>query len=115
MPDKHPTLQLISDYQRPIRTVVWVFLIVGAFIYIIFTGGKEDMSKLGELLVIGMFADMGIYAGLKTYEKVSQAKINGTQNVVDKVTESDSNIENMNIGNTNVNIDKKDKTEIRGE
>lgn len=104
---KNQCLQLISDYQRPIRTVIWVILIVAAFIYIIFTGGKEDMSKLGELLVIGMFADMGIYAGLKTYEKVQQAKINGNQSVVESVVNAETPIENMNVGNTNVNIDKK--------
>lgn len=110
-------LDFFSKVQRPARTSWWVVLITIEFLYTIFTGGKKDASNILEFLNLGMFADMGVYSALKTYESVVKTKVDGKQNVVEAVTSADNtNIENLNVGNETVITSKpKNESGISGE
>lgn len=61
-------LQILKEYQRPIRTVLWTILIAFAFIACLFKQCHETL--LTEMILVAMFADMGIYTVARTFEKI---------------------------------------------
>lgn len=65
-------LNIIKEYQRPLRTVLWVFLL--SFGYIGCLTGLIPCSEnpMTQYIVVGMFGDMGVYAAARSYEKVKQ-------------------------------------------
>lgn len=81
-------LDRVKNYNRPVRMVVWVLVISGSFIYLILAKNKAPVDPLAEIMLIGMFADLGIYGVARTVEKNVQAKIDGTQGIVNKVADS---------------------------
>lgn len=80
-------LDKIKNYQRPVRMILWVFTIIFVLVYIVVKQIKE-VSPLTEVIILGMFADLGIYGVSRTVEKNLQAKLDNTQGVVDKVANS---------------------------
>lgn len=63
-------LQLIKNYQRPVRTVIWTLLIIVAFIACLFTDKPCNEGFITEAILIAMFSDMGIYTVSRTIEKI---------------------------------------------
>lgn len=62
-------LEVIKKYQRPVRCVLWVFLIAFAFILCLVSDKPCNDGFVTESIILGMFADMGIYSFLRTKEK----------------------------------------------
>ena len=61
-------LKALKEFQRPVRTVLWTILIAFAFIACLFNHCHETL--LTEMILIAMFADMGIYTVARTFEKI---------------------------------------------
>lgn len=65
-------LNAIKNYQRPVRTCLWAILIAVAFIMCLTGKFNCDGNPMAEYILIGMFADMGIYTVTRSIEKAKQ-------------------------------------------
>lgn len=62
-------LEFIKQYQRPLRTVLWTVLIAASFIACMTGIIPCDSNAIASYILMGMFADMGVYAAARSYEK----------------------------------------------
>lgn len=65
-------LDAIKEYQRPLRTVLWVILITFAFINCLTGSIPCKENPMVQYIIMGMFADMGVYTAARSYEKIKQ-------------------------------------------
>jgi len=64
-------LSFLKEYQRPFRTVLWTILIAFSFIMCLFNKCHETLFT--EMILVAMFADMGIYTVARTFEKIKKS------------------------------------------
>lgn len=83
-------LDKIKNYNRPIRMVIWVIIISFSYIFLILGNNKNNIDPLTEVMLLGMFTDLGIYTVARTTEKNTQAKIDGTKSVTQTITDAAS-------------------------
>lgn len=92
-------LDAIKNYQRPIRMCIWVICIAVSYMYSAMGWNKGTIdTTLTQTILYGMFIDLGIYTGARTYEKIAQAKIDGTQ-VIAQTTNANNTVDaSLNTG-----------------
>jgi|TARA_B110000908_G_C10234485_1_gene442515 hypothetical protein len=68
-------LSLLKSYLRPIRGVIFTLLLV-AIVISWLAGAPIIENSIVEIVVIGCFADLGIYSVARSKEKIEENKNN---------------------------------------
>lgn len=101
----------LAALARPVRIWIWVIVIIVITFYTMVTGGKPDNGGILSMIIVGIFADFGVNSFLRTNEKNTIVKTEGTTKVAETVTKdsTNTNIENINLSNEVVNMPPKDR------